>query len=86
MAHAVVLVLGDIGRSPRMQYHALSLAEAEPIKRVTLMGYRGEKVLDQLLENPKVHIKYIVPMENKILQNIPDLKYPLLTGRLARYL
>lgn len=73
MAHAVVLVLGDIGRSPRMQYHALSLAEAEPIKRVTLMGYRGEKVLDQLLENPKVHIKYIVPMENKILQKISIL-------------
>ena len=25
--HAVVVVAGDVGRSPRMQYHALSLAE-----------------------------------------------------------
>lgn len=24
---ATVVVLGDLGRSPRMQYHALSLAE-----------------------------------------------------------
>ena len=26
--HVAVIVLGDIGRSPRMQYHALSLLEA----------------------------------------------------------
>ena len=26
--HAVVVVLGDLGRSPRMQYHVLSLLEA----------------------------------------------------------
>lgn len=27
MANIAILVLGDIGRSPRMQYHARSLAE-----------------------------------------------------------
>lgn len=35
-----VVVLGDIGRSPRMQYHALSLAKHGA--RVTLVGYQGE--------------------------------------------
>ena len=38
---AAVLVLGDVGRSPRMQYHALSLAKHMP--RVYLIGYRGER-------------------------------------------
>lgn len=35
-----VLVLGDIGRSPRMQYHALSLAKHGVA--VDLIGYVGK--------------------------------------------
>lgn len=35
-----VLVLGDIGRSPRMQYHALSIARHGG--RVDLIGYQGK--------------------------------------------
>ena len=34
-----VVVLGDIGRSPRMQYHSLSLADAG--YDVSLIGYAG---------------------------------------------
>ena len=34
-----VLVLGDIGRSPRMQYHAMSIAKHGG--RVDLIGYQG---------------------------------------------
>lgn len=34
-----VLVLGDIGRSPRMQYHALSLAKHGG--HVQIIGYLG---------------------------------------------
>lgn len=34
-----VLVLGDIGRSPRMQYHALSVARHGG--RVDIIGYHG---------------------------------------------
>lgn len=34
-----VLVLGDIGRSPRMQYHAMSIAKHGG--RVDLIGYNG---------------------------------------------
>lgn len=36
---AQVLVLGDIGRSPRMQYHALSIAKHGGT--VELVGYHG---------------------------------------------
>ena len=45
MAHAVVLVLGDLGRSPRMQYHAWSLSQLEGISSITQVGYSGEKVI-----------------------------------------
>lgn len=34
-----ILVLGDIGRSPRMQYHALSIARSGG--RVEIIGYHG---------------------------------------------
>ena len=34
-----VLVLGDIGRSPRMQYHAMSIAKHGG--RVDVVGYQG---------------------------------------------
>jgi len=37
---AQVLVLGDIGRSPRMQYHALSIAKHGGT--VELIGYHGK--------------------------------------------
>lgn len=37
-----VLVLGDIGRSPRMQYHAMSIAKHGG--RVDLVGYQGMEV------------------------------------------
>ena len=46
-----VLVLGDVGRSPRMQYHALSLAA--PHRRVLLMGYRGERCVPDVEKQPE---------------------------------
>jgi beta-1,4-mannosyltransferase len=42
-----IVVLGDIGRSPRMQYHALSIAKHGG--RVDLIGYKG--MLLQILYN-----------------------------------
>ena len=44
--HVIVLVLGDIGRSPRMQYHTLSLLEHGHY--VTLIGYVGEHLIPAL--------------------------------------
>ena len=51
-----VLVLGDIGRSPRMQYHALSIAKHGT--QVDLIGYRESDIHPDILANPnaiKVH-------------------------------
>jgi beta-1,4-mannosyltransferase len=36
-----ILVLGDIGRSPRMQYHALSIARHGGL--VDIIGYQGKR-------------------------------------------
>jgi beta-1,4-mannosyltransferase len=38
-----IVVLGDIGRSPRMQYHALSIAKHGG--HVDLIGYHGKLLL-----------------------------------------
>ena len=47
--HALVVVAGDVGRSPRMLYHALSLAEEG--RAVTLVGYAGERCIDALVRH-----------------------------------
>lgn len=44
--HVVVIVLGDLGRSPRMQYHAESLLDAG--HTVSLIGYAGEDLIPSL--------------------------------------
>jgi beta-1,4-mannosyltransferase len=46
--HFVVVVLGDLGRSPRMQYHVLSLLEMGDHVRVSFVGYTGEALVDAL--------------------------------------
>jgi len=54
-----ILVLGDIGRSPRMQFHALSIAEYGGI--VDLVGYHESEILPQILSNKLINI---VPLDN----------------------
>ncbi|ROL28006.1 Chitobiosyldiphosphodolichol beta-mannosyltransferase [Anabarilius grahami] len=49
-----VLVLGDIGRSPRMQYHALSLSRHG--YSVTLIGFLGTKPHQDILEDDRIDI------------------------------
>ncbi|PWA86526.1 UDP-Glycosyltransferase superfamily protein [Artemisia annua] len=52
---AAVVVLGDIGRSPRMQYHALSLATQANLE-VDIVAYGGSDPHSALLENQSIHI------------------------------
>ncbi|KAK3190531.1 mannosyltransferase [Lecanicillium sp. MT-2017a] len=50
--HVQILVLGDIGRSPRMQYHALSIARHG--RKVDLVGYKETARHPDLIGNPNV--------------------------------
>lgn len=83
--HVVVVVLGDIGRSPRMQYHTLSLLEHG--HSVTLIGYAGEHLIPDL-EQPigggyyfyrkNLHVIRMepqLPSRNNLLDRL--LYYPL---------
>lgn len=63
--HIVVLVLGDVGRSPRMQYHAVSLSKC-PNTKVSLVGYGGEKCIDQVIDSPSIDIITFKPFTKKI--------------------
>ncbi|XP_019515883.1 PREDICTED: chitobiosyldiphosphodolichol beta-mannosyltransferase [Hipposideros armiger] len=59
--HVVVVVLGDVGRSPRMQYHALSLAKRG--FSVTLLGYCNSKPHDELLQNDRIQIVRLTELQ-----------------------
>ncbi|XP_036164942.1 chitobiosyldiphosphodolichol beta-mannosyltransferase isoform X2 [Myotis myotis] len=59
--HAVVVVLGDVGRSPRMQYHALSLAKCG--FSVTLLGFCNSKPHDELLQSDRIRIVPLTELE-----------------------
>ncbi|XP_072549930.1 chitobiosyldiphosphodolichol beta-mannosyltransferase [Salminus brasiliensis] len=54
LLNACVLVLGDLGRSPRMQYHALSLSRNG--YNVTLIGFLGTKPHQDVLEDDRIDI------------------------------
>eukprot|EP00741_Cyanophora_paradoxa_P005356 tig00000880_g5194.t1 len=49
-----VLVLGDVGRSPRMQYHAVSLAAMPTCDDVDVIGYGGSKPLEALTSHKHI--------------------------------
>lgn len=68
-----VVVLGDIGRSPRMQYHALSLA-AEGHK-VDIVGYGETEPLDEIKKKELINYHYLMPVPNVYL---PRLAYYIL--------
>jgi beta-1,4-mannosyltransferase len=50
--HATVIVLGDLGRSPRMQYHALALAEQGFF--VDLVGEAGTPTMIDVQRHPGI--------------------------------
>ena len=50
--NACVVVLGDVGRSPRMQYHTLSLANNG--FSVDLIAYKGSRPIQQIENNVRI--------------------------------
>ena len=54
MQRVTVLVIGDLGRSPRMQYHALALA-AEGFA-VDLVGYTDHALFPQVAANEQIQV------------------------------
>ncbi|KAF3432619.1 hypothetical protein FNV43_RR27359 [Rhamnella rubrinervis] len=71
---ACVVVLGDIGRSPRMQYHALSLARQASLA-VDIVGYGGSEPYSAILEHHSINI-YKMKQCPKFLQHLPWIFKP----------
>ena len=92
-----VLVLGDVGRSPRMQYHALSIAERG---HVQLIGYYETPLVDELDRHPRLtkvalappppalrRLPFILGGPLKVVWQVADLFLTLAyTTRPARWL
>ncbi|XP_010688855.1 UDP-glycosyltransferase TURAN isoform X1 [Beta vulgaris subsp. vulgaris] len=68
---AAVVVLGDIGRSPRMQYHALSLATQASLK-VDIVAYGGSDPHAAILKHPSICI-YKMAQWPRLMQKLPWL-------------
>ena len=51
-----------------MQYHALSLAQADPDMQVSLVGYRGERCIPAIEEHPRIHLYYVDPWASEWLR------------------
>ncbi|KAI0638810.1 mannosyltransferase [Trametes polyzona] len=84
-----ILVLGDIGRSPRMMYHAESFATNKFL--TYLVGYDGSKPIPSLLSMPRVkrlhlseppsylrRMPFILGGPLKVLRQIVDILHTLL--------
>ena len=80
MVHAVVITLGDLGRSPRMQYHAVSLAEMEIITRVTLIGYEGENCIPEVVNDHKIEERRLKPILFLEWLNIIPIIHAIIKG------
>jgi beta-1,4-mannosyltransferase len=68
-----VVVLGDIGRSPRMQNHCQSFAESGNYL-VELCGYVETKINQEILSDPRVNVNKLTPF--------PELNLP----RVVKYI
>ncbi|KAL6999763.1 chitobiosyldiphosphodolichol beta-mannosyltransferase [Sarracenia purpurea var. burkii] len=73
---AAVVVLGDIGRSPRMQYHALSLARQVCLE-VDIVAYGGSEPHSAILENRSIQIHKMAQWPT-ISQSLPNFLRPLM--------
>lgn len=74
--HFVVVVLGDLGRSPRMQYHCQSLLDAG--HTVSFVGYTGEALIDSLQHDTHHHRLHVVrfhPLDITVLRPVPVLYF-----------
>ncbi|XP_076065591.1 ALG1, chitobiosyldiphosphodolichol beta-mannosyltransferase [Oratosquilla oratoria] len=68
--NVTVVVLGDLGHSPRMSYHALSLSQEG--FEVTMVGYRGSRPQQEILEDEHITLTYMQPVPT-IFNSFPSI-------------
>ncbi len=76
----VVAVLGDLGRSPRMLYHARALADSGA--RVTLIGRAGSSMPVRFLDDHRIRVKFLPARRSRGAIGVEAGRWLLETGRL----
>ncbi|KAF9929079.1 hypothetical protein FBU30_001865 [Linnemannia zychae] len=69
-----LVVLGDIGRSPRMLLHARSALNAG--YKVDVIGYKGSSLPEDLESNPSIHFHYLTELP-RVAESLPRVLYYL---------
>lgn len=69
-----VVVLGDIGHSPRMLLHARSALNAG--YKVDVIGYKGSRLPEDLESNPSIHFHYLTELP-RVSESLPRVLYYL---------
>ena len=72
--HVTVIVLGDLGRSPRMCYHALALADSGA--EVDLIGYAGSALPQLLSAHPRIRCHLMTPAPVPLLDRFKERLFP----------
>lgn len=72
---AAVVVLGDLGHSPRMCFHALSIANVGC--PVDLIGYRESELMEEVARHPLINIVGLNPVGRSGKGTFSYLKYAL---------
>ncbi|KAL0213175.1 hypothetical protein RCL1_006801 [Eukaryota sp. TZLM3-RCL] len=67
MTRVAVIVLGDLGHSPRMSYHALSLANNGA--QVDLIGYTGSDLHSSISSNSNISVHRLNPKIKRSIHN-----------------
>ncbi|KAI9295353.1 hypothetical protein K502DRAFT_303844 [Neoconidiobolus thromboides FSU 785] len=75
MKRAIVVVLGDLGHSPRIINQALSIANL-PNYKVDLVGYKDSKLPIKILEKENININYLSQIQ-PLPPNLPAYLYLL---------
>ena len=70
---AVVVVLGDLGRSPRMLNHSQSLLESNA--SVDLVGYLDNSIPENLNQNPRLKVHSMSSFFLKFARKLPRLLF-----------
>ena len=73
---AYVLVLGDIGHSPRMQYHAHCLSKIWKCK-VVLIGFSGSQPISEIAQDPRISFRYLSKFRSSF-NSMPFAVYAIL--------
>jgi beta-1,4-mannosyltransferase len=64
---ALIVVLGDFGRSPRMQYHAVALANAKV--EVDVIAFSGSAPFEEVTSHPLIHLRLFDSFEPRSKNN-----------------